>query len=197
MNIMVYAGASDMGFTIWGELPQFNVKPVKAAVVPPRAIETEKMLMEVGHNVSALNTTRMELGGLKPLFKGFDAEKITPANLERVGKTLFAYGFIDNMTADLMARAALEFGSDGKPLKPDEEIDALQFFARELDSMDTKALRGDKYATMLKPDYVRTVHVMRCLQDFVSTGDTFDVVERKRREKEGELKKAEPLKPVR
>jgi len=186
-----------MGFTIWGDLPPFIVTSMKAPVVPPRAVETEKMLMEVGHNVSALNTTRMELGGLKPLFKGFDAEKITPANLEKVGKTLFAYGFIDNMTADLMSRAALEFGKDGRPLKPDEEIDALQFFARELDSMNTKAFKGDKYATMLKPDYVRTVHVMRCLQDFVSKGDTFDVVERKRREKEGEIKKAEPLKPVR
>lgn len=186
-----------MSFVIWGELPPFNVKPVKAPVVPPRAIETEKMLMEVGHNVSALNTTRMELGGLKPLFKGFDAEKITPANLEKVGKTLFAYGFIDNMTADLMSRAALEFDKDGKPVKPDEEFDALQFFARQLDSMNTKALGGDKYATMLKPDYVRTVHVMRCLQDFVSKGDTLDVVERKRREKEGELKKPEALKPIR
>lgn len=128
-----------MGSTIWGDLPPFIVTPMKAPVVPPRAVETEKMLMEVGHNVSALNTTRMELGGLKPLFKGFDAEKITPANLEKVGKTLFAYGFIDNMTADLMSRAALEFGKDGRPLKPDEEIDALQFFARELDSMNTKA----------------------------------------------------------
>lgn len=186
-----------MSFIIWGDMPPVVVKPMKAPVLPPRAIETEKMLMEVGHNVSALNTDKMEIGGLKPLFKGFDAEKITPANLEKVGKTLFAYGFIDNMTADLMSRAALEFDKNGQPLKPDEEIDALQFFARELDSMNSKALKGDKYATMLKPDYVRTVHVMRCLQDFVSKGDTFDVVERKRREKEGELKKAEPLKPVR
>jgi hypothetical protein len=194
---MVYRGAADMSFIIWGDMPPVVVKPMKAPVLPPRAIETEKMLMEVGHNVSALNTDKMEIGGLKPLFKGFDAEKITPANLEKVGKTLFAYGFIDNMTADLMSRAALEFDKNGQPLKPDEEIDALQFFARELDSMNTKALKGDKYATMLKPDYVRTVHVMRCLQDFVSKGDTFDVVERKRREKEGELKKAEPLKPVR
>ncbi len=186
-----------MGVTFWGELPQVTFKPKKQPIVPPRAVETEKMLLEIGHNVSALNTVRMEESKLKPLFKGFDAEKVTPANLDKVGKMLFAYGLVDNMTADLLGRAALEYDKDGVPLKPDEEFDALQFFARQLDNMTTNALKGDKYALMLKADYVRAVHVMRCLQDFASSGDTYDVIERKRRVKEGEIKAPEPLKRIR
>lgn len=185
-----------MGVNFWDVLPQVSIKPrTKKPETAPRPLDTMKMLTEIGENVSALNTDKMQANKMKPLFKDFDPEKITPANLDKVGKTLFAYGLVDNLTAELFGRAANEFDANGKPAKPDEEFDALLFFARQLDSMNINSLRGDKYATMLKPDYIRAVHVMRRLHDFVSKGDTYDVQEQKRREDKGELKKIEPMKP--
>jgi hypothetical protein len=187
-----------MGVGIWGELPQMSIRPSAIApVAKERRADVARFLSEIGSNDAALNTFRMEQGKLKPLFKDFDPEKITPAGLEKVGKQLYSFGLIDNLTADLFGRAALEFDKKGNPRKPDEEINALEFFAQQVEGMKDKSYTGDKYAKMLLPDYIRAVHVMMCLQDFGSKGEGFDSIVRKKREADGEIPKQEAMKPVR
>lgn len=186
-----------MSKSIWGYLPEMIIRPViihKPAA--DRPVDVARMLEEIGENGTALNTIRMEIGQLKPMFKGFDPEKISPDNLSRAGKQLYSYGLIDNLTADLMARAAVEFDKYGKPAKPDEEFNALEFFARHISDMKNKSYAGDRYAKMLLPDYIRAVHVMKCLQHFGSTGDGFDSIARKQREANGDIPKQKPLKPI-
>lgn len=138
----------------------------------------------------------MENGQLKSMFKDFNPEKISPAALDKVGKQLYSFGLIDNLTADLMSRAAVDFDEHGNPAKPDEEFNALEFFAKQIDQMKNKSYKGDRYAKMLLPDYIRAVHVMRSLQDFGSKGEGFDSIARKRREANGEIAKQKPLKPI-
>lgn len=187
-----------MGIGIWGELPEMTFRsPTINTAVKARSVDVARMLSEIGENGTALNITRMERGQLKPMFKDFDPEKISSANLDKVGKQLYAYGFIDNLTADLLGRAALEFDKDGKPKNPDEEINALEFFARQMDEIKNKSYKGDKYAKLLLPDYVRAVHIMLCLQDFGSKGEGFESIARKRKEDNGEIPKQKPLKPIR
>lgn len=187
-----------MAFNIWGDLPQVTVK--QKTIRPadkPKSIDVERMLREIGENGTALNTTRMELGKLKPMFKGFNPEQISSVALDKVGKQLYSYGLIDNLTADLLGRAALEFDKYGNPSRPDEEINALEFFARQIDEMKNKSYKGDKYAQMLLPDYTRAVHVMKCLQEFGATGESFGSAARKEREARGEIPKQQALKPIR
>lgn len=183
--------------SIWGYLPPFTIKEV--FIRKPgadRPVDVTRMLNEIGENGTALNTTRMELGQLKPLFKDFDPEKVSPTNLAKVGKTLYSYGLIDNLTADLLGRAAVEFDKYGKAVKPDDEMNSLEFFARHIDEMKTKSYTGDRYAKMLLPDYIRAVHVLKCLQHFGSSGEGFDSIARKRREANGDIPKQKPLKPI-
>lgn len=180
------------------ELPPLTIKPLATQpAVRHRAAEVSRMLDEIGENRTALNTAKMELGKLKPMFKGFNPESISSTALDKVGKQLYSYGLIDNLTADLLGRAALDFDKDGRPSNPDEEINALEFFVIQIDEIKAKSLKGDKYAKLLMPDYVRAVHVLKCLQHFGATGDSYDSVVRKRREDAGEIPKQQALKPIR
>lgn len=187
-----------MAIGIWGDIPAITIRPV-VTIDPPRkrSADVNSLLSEIGENPAALNTTKMEIGKLKPMFKDFNPEQITPAALDKVGKQLYSFGLVDNLTADLLSRVALEFDKYGNPAKPDEEINALEFFARQIEGMKDKSYGGDGYARMLLPDYVRAVHVLRCLQDFGSKGESFDSVARKRLEQKGDIPKQEALKPIR
>lgn len=80
---------------------------------------------------------------------------------------------------------------------PDEEINALEFFASKIEAMKGKSCTGDGYAKMLLPDHVRAVHVLRCLQHSAARGESFDSVARKRLEQRSEIPRQEALNPVR
>jgi hypothetical protein len=57
-------------------LPQVAIKlKTKPAASKERSIDVKRMLGEIGKNGTALNTTRMEQGKLKPVFKDFNPEK--------------------------------------------------------------------------------------------------------------------------
>lgn len=180
------------------ELPPLNIRPLPTQpAVRHRAAEVDRALSEMGEDRTALNTAKMELGKLKPMFKGFNPESISSSALDKVGKQLYSFGLIDNLTADLLGRAALDFDKYGNPTNPDEEINSLEFFVTQIDEIKAKSLKGDKYAKMLLPDYIRAVHVLKCLQHFGATGDSYDSVVRKRREDKGEIPKQQALKPIR
>lgn len=93
-----------MGRTMWGDLP-----PVTVAAPPERlkfkkaAEQVGQVLQEVGENAVALNSLAMEKRKMKPLFKGFNPEQITPKDLNRAGMILYKFGMIDNHTAELMS----------------------------------------------------------------------------------------------
>jgi hypothetical protein len=48
--------------------------------------------------------------------------------------------------------------------------------------MKDNSLRGDPYATMLLPDYMRAVHVMQNLHTYATTGDSYASQRAKERE---------------
>jgi hypothetical protein len=173
----------------YAEMPPVIVRP---RAVDPAAkaatLNTNRILHGIGENPLALNTMAMEQSRLRPLFKGFNPEDISPNELDAFGKQLFAFGLIDNLTADLMGRAALEFDKEGKIANPDLKINALEFFAKRIDDMQRKVMGGDKYTKLLLPDYIKTVHVMKNLQVFASTGDSYSTLAADKRFKNGDMK---------
>jgi hypothetical protein len=180
----------------YAEMPPVIIKPrLEDPSLKKTSANTNRILLEIGENPVALNTMAMEQSKLRPLFKGFDAEKVSPEELGNFGKQLLAFGLIDNLTADLMGRAALEFDKDGKISHPDVKINALEFFAKCIDEMQTKVITGDKYSKLLLPDYIKTVHVMKNLQVFASTGDSYGTMALNKRIKNGEKIKDELLPP--
>lgn len=171
---------------MWGDLP-----PVTVAAPPERlklkkaAAQVSQVLQEVGENAVALNSLAMEKRKMKPLFKGFNPEQITPKDLNRAGMILYKFGMIDNHTAELMSRAGDEFDKKGKLVDPSKEINALEFFANRIIEMKEKAMSGDPYAKVLLPDYIRTIHIMQNLQTFAESGDSYEMRKIKDMENKG------------
>ncbi|KKY56661.1 hypothetical protein ACDH60_24440 [Pseudomonas ficuserectae] len=175
---------------MWGDLP-----PVTVAAPPERlklkkaAAQVSQVLQEVGENAVALNSLAIEKRRMKPLFKGFNPEQITPKDLNRAGMILYKFGMIDNHTAELMSRAGDEFDKKGKLVDPSKEINALEFFANRIIEMKEKAMSGDPYAKVLLPDYIRTIHIMQNLQTFAESGDSYEMRKIKDMENKGLVKK--------
>ena len=166
-----------MSKPLWGDLPPVLIKSssVKKSAVIPASGQALQVLSEVGENAIALNAQAMEKQNMKPLFKGFDPEHITPRDLSRAGMVLYKSGFIDNLTADLMSRTGTEFDPSGKVINADEPINALEFLANQIVLMKEKGLWGDPYAQTLMPDYVRAIHVIQNLQVFAQSGDSYEM----------------------
>jgi hypothetical protein len=178
----------------FGDMPPVIIKKkMEDPTVKNTSATTNRILLEIGENPVALNTLAMEQSKLRPLFKGFDAENVSPEELGSFGKQLLAFGLVDNLTADLMGRAAMEFDNEGNIKHPEVKINALEFFAKRVDEMQGKILRGDKYAKLLLPDYIKTVHVIKNLQVFASTGDSYGTMALDKRIKSGEKIKPEHL----
>lgn len=175
-----------MGKSIWGELPPVSVKtpPARVDIKKPTA-QISQVLQEVGENAIALNSLEMEKRKMKPLFKDFNPEQITPKQLNQAGMILYKFGFIDNHTAELLSRAGDEFDKKGNLVNQDKEFNALEFFAGRILEMKGKADWGDPYAKVLVPDYIRAIHVMQNLQVFAHSGDSYDMLKIKALEKQG------------
>jgi hypothetical protein len=179
---------------IWGELPSVRVKmPTQKVEVQKQNVHASQILRDIGDNDIALNSIEMEKRRMKPLFKGFDPEQITPKELGRAGALLFKSGFIDNLTAQLMSSAGEEFDKHGNVVDPEKSINALEFFATRIGHMQEKSLQGDPYAKVLLPDYIRTVHVIKNLYTFVHSGDSPEMLKMISLEKQGKIPKGRPM----
>lgn len=179
---------------IWGNLPPAQIKmPIQKNEVKDTHIQAAQILSEIGDNAIALNSLEMEKRRMKPLFKNFNPEQITPKALGRIGTLLFQNGFIDNLTAELMNSAGEEFDKDGNVVNPDVQLNALECLAKRIARMKEKSLSGDPYAKALLPDYVRTVHVLKNLYTFVNSGDSPEMLKIKALEKQGKLRKSGPV----
>nr|WP_249584731.1 hypothetical protein [Pseudomonas viridiflava] len=165
--------------------------PAARATVKAPRVQISQVLREVGENALALNSLAMEKRKMKPMFKDFNPEQITPNDLARAGKVLFKGGFIDNHTAELMSRAGDEFDKKGNVLNPDREINALDFFAGRILDMKEKSAWGDPYAKLLLPDYIRTIHILQNLAAFAQSGDSPEMRKSMVQEQEG-AKRSKP-----
>ncbi|MDC3736175.1 hypothetical protein KDL27_10350 [Pseudomonas syringae pv. syringae] len=179
-----------MAKSIWGDFPPVNVAaPPERVKVKKAAAQVTQVLQEVGENSIALNSLAMEKRKMKPLFKGFNPEQITPKDLNKAGMILYKFGMIDNHTAELMSRAGDEFDKNGKLVDPSKEINALEFFANRIIDMKEKALSGDPYANVLLPDYIKTIHILQNLQVFAESGDSYEMRKIKDMENKGLIKR--------
>ncbi|MBI6853486.1 hypothetical protein AAIM60_19995 [Pseudomonas lijiangensis] len=167
-----------------GNLPQLVVKtPPSQNTTKIQKPEIRQIIHEANStNFGAISLLTMEKRKMKPLFKDFNPEQITPRELTKAGMRLFNGGLIDNHTAELLSRAGEEFDKKGEVVNPDKEINALEFFAERIAEMKNKALMGDPYSQILLPDYVKAIHVLQNLYTFGSTGESMEM--RKLREAE-------------
>ncbi|RMV65425.1 hypothetical protein [Pseudomonas coronafaciens] len=176
--------------SIWGEFPQLTFAEPPARITLKKAeAQVGKVLQDIGENSIALNALAMEKRKMKPLFKGFNPEQITPKDLNRAGMILYKFGMIDNHTAELFSRTGDEFDKSGKLVDASKEINAVEFFAKQIIEMKERVLGGDPYAKLLLPDYIKAIHIMQNLQAFAESGDSREMLKIKDMEKNGLVKK--------
>lgn len=127
---------------------------------------TQQTLLEIGKKAGVLDTAHLEREGLGKSFAAFDVTAITPAEMGLVSKNLFALGLIDRTTANLMISAGTSLDAKGNQTKPNEKMNALDFFASRIQSLRTASIGDNEYGFHVVNDYITTVHALQNLNDF-------------------------------
>ncbi|WP_017907158.1 hypothetical protein [Pseudomonas asplenii] len=136
-------------------------------------IQSEKarqLLREVGKDPLALDLGKMAAAKLRPKFKDFDPEQVTPTQLGKISTFLKDNGLIDTFTASLMLNAGEEFDKFGVQKNPDDKFNALEYFATQITTIQDRAMKKDVYSNYMIPAYKKAINVLQNLQQFGSTG---------------------------
>lgn len=132
----------------------------------------DRILRELGSKPGILDTDAMKRMGLQPSFSSFDAKAVTPSELGLVSKNLYALGFIDKTTANLLVSAGTSLDAVGNQTKPNVKMNALEYLAAHIDSLRSANVNGNEYGFHVVPDYIKAVYVLQNLSDFAKDGQS-------------------------
>lgn len=145
-----------------------SIRQAKTAQTKPSVI-TQQVMTEIGKKEGVLDTLTMQAKRLGKAFASFNVESITPTELGLVSKNLYALGYIDKTTANLMLTAGTSLDAFGNQTQPDTKINALDYFAARIHSLKQASTKGNDYAFHVVPDYIKTVHALLNLDDFAKS----------------------------
>lgn len=131
-----------------------------------QSVKVRQMLALVGSDPLALNTAKMNEQKLYKNFKGFNPETVTVKQLGNVSTFLRERGLISDVTALTLLNAGDKFDRFGVQKDPDEKFNALEYFAMQLDNIQSNNLKGNKYANHLVPEYKKAIYVLQNLKTY-------------------------------
>ncbi|MBK5548983.1 hypothetical protein JFU49_01595 [Pseudomonas sp. TH03] len=144
-----------------------NAKPVT------QSAKVREILSMVGTNPLVLDRAKMDAQSLFKQVKGFDPENISVKQLSNMSTYLKQKGIIGDVTALTLLNAGSKFDKFGVPTDPDAKFNALEYFAVQLDNIQTNNLKGNKYANYLVPEYKKAIYVLQNLKTYgESNGST-------------------------
>ncbi|ALI03943.1 hypothetical protein C1Y08_00275 [Pseudomonas sp. FW306-02-F02-AA] len=132
----------------------------------PQSVKVKQMLALVGNDPLALNTAKMSEQKLYKNFKGFDPETVTVKQPGNISAFLRDRGLISDVTALTLLNAGDKFDRFGGPKNLDEKFNALEYFATQLDNIQSNDLKGNKYANHLIPEYKKAIYVLQNLKAY-------------------------------
>lgn len=136
-----------------------------------QSLKVKQMLAKVGNDPTALNTREMDKQGIHKNIKGFDPENVTPKQLGKLTDFLRSRGLITDITAMTLLNAGDKFDRFGIQKDPETKFNALEYFATQLDTIQTNNLKGNKYANGLIPEYKKAIYVLQNLKVYGQGGD--------------------------
>ncbi|AZD02196.1 hypothetical protein [Pseudomonas chlororaphis] len=131
-----------------------------------QSTKVKQMLALVGQNPLALNVFKMDEMKLHKQIKGFDPENVSAKQLGNMSTFLKQKGLISDVTAMTLLNAGDKFDRFGVQADPDAKFNALEYFAIQLDNIQTNNLKGNKYASYLIPEYKKAIYVLQNLQSY-------------------------------
>ncbi|WP_166223732.1 hypothetical protein [Pseudomonas atagonensis] len=131
-----------------------------------QSAKVKQMLALVGNDPNALNIAEMDRQKLHKNVKGFDPENVSVKQLGNLSAFLRGKGLISDITAMTLQKAGGKFDRFGTPEDVDAKFNALEYFAVQLDTIQTNSIKGDKYASMLIPEYKKAIYVLQNLKTY-------------------------------
>ncbi|MFJ7281680.1 hypothetical protein [Pseudomonas sp. NPDC099000] len=135
-------------------------KPVK------QSVRVKQMLAMVGSNPNALSTAKMDAMKIHRNVKGFDPENVSARQLGNLSAFLRGKGLISDLTSMTLMNAGDKFDRFGVQTDPDAKFNALEYFATQLDTIQSNSIKGDRYATGLIPEYKTAIYVLQNLHTY-------------------------------
>lgn len=143
-----------------------SIRGASSASRPTNSYSVTRMLQQIGKKDNVLDTVALKRAGLGQAFSSFDMTSVTPGELGLVSKNLYALGLIDKTTSNLLISAGTSLDSLGNQTLPNKKMNALEYFAARINSLNNASVGNDQYAFHVVPDYINTVYVLQNLNDF-------------------------------
>ena len=130
-----------------------------------QSVKVKQMLALVGSNPVELDTAKMDKMQLRKQMKGFDPANISVKSMGTLSVFLKERGLISDVTAVTLSNAGDKFDRFGIK-DPDAKFNALEYFATQLDNIQSNNLKGNKYANYLIPEFKKAIYVLQNLETY-------------------------------
>ncbi|MGF6091197.1 hypothetical protein [Pseudomonas sp. 18173] len=130
-----------------------------------QSVKVKQMLALVGSNPVELDTVKMDKMQLRKQMKGFDPSNISVKSMGTLSVFLKERGLISDVTAVTLSNAGDKFDRFGIK-DPDAKFNALEYFATQLENIQSNNMKGNKYANYLIPEFKRAIYVLQNLETY-------------------------------
>ncbi|MFW9081478.1 hypothetical protein ACOI9X_19745 [Pseudomonas sp. P2757] len=134
-------------------------------------LKVKQMLALVGNDPTAINTAEMDKQGLHKAIRGFDPENVSTKQMGKLSEMLRSRGLISEITSINLFNAGDKFDRFGVPKDIDAKFNALEYFATQLDNIQSNNIQGNKYANALIPEYKKAIYVLQNLKTYGQGGE--------------------------
>jgi hypothetical protein len=156
-----------IGYTgAWSSKAGLLVRDTASSSKPvSQSVKVQQMLTLVGSNPVELDTAKMDKMEMRKQMKGFDPTNISVKSLGTLSVFLKERGLIRDVTAVTLSNAGDKFDRFGIK-DPDAKFNALEYFASQLDNIQSNNLKGNKYANYLIPEFKKAIYVLQNLETY-------------------------------
>jgi len=137
-----------------------NSKPIS------QSVKAREILSQVGTNPLLLDKAKMDSMSMYKNIKGFNPENTSIKQLGNISTYLRQNGIISDVTALTLLNAGDKFDKYGVPNDVDAKFNALEYFAVQLDTLQTNNLKGNKYANYLVPEFKKAIYALQNLKTY-------------------------------
>lgn len=131
-----------------------------------QSVKVRQMLTLVGNDPNAINTAEMDKQGLRKAIKGFDPTNVSVKQMGNLSQMLRSRGLISEVTSFTLMGAGDKFDRFGVPQDVDAKFNALEYFATQLDAIQTNGLNGNAYGKNLIPEFKKAIYILQNLKTY-------------------------------
>lgn len=142
---------------------QFNVR----SGLSPDEEAVKQKVRQYWADTSISNMKKLE--GLNIDLAGFDPRRTSNKELREIAAILVDRGIIDGDLMSSVAAIDVQFDSTGKEINIGREVNAYQFFERELGVLKDVIAEGNEFAKAALVELKAGISIMKALEEYAKT----------------------------